>query len=181
MQNDIKEILLTEEEIKKRVVELGQQIAMDYRGKDLVAICVLKGAALFFGDLLRALDIALNVDFMAISSYGVSTKTSGVHRIIMDLEKSIEGKDVLLVEDIVDTGRTLAYLRNYLAQRNPASLKVCVLLDKPSRREVEVPVEYKGFDIPDKFVVGYGLDYAETYRNLPYICVLKPEVYSKGE
>jgi hypoxanthine phosphoribosyltransferase len=181
MQNDIREILLAEEQVKKRVIELGQQIARDYRDRDLVAICVLKGAVMFFADLLRAVSIPLNVDFMAISSYGASTKTSGVHRIIMDLERSIEGKDVLLVEDIVDTGRTLAYMRNYLAQRNPASLRVCVLLDKSSRREVEVPVEYKGFDIPDKFVVGYGLDYAETYRNLPYICVLKPEVYSKGE
>ncbi len=178
MQNDIKEILISEEEIKQKVKELGKQIEKDYKDKDLLVVCVLKGAVLFLSDLIREINLPLSIDFMAVSSYGNSTKSSGVVRIIKDLEKDIQGKDLLIVEDIVDSGLTLSYLIENLKSREPRSVKLCTLLDKPEKRKVEVSIDYTGFVIPDEFVVGYGLDFAETYRNLPYVCVLKPEVYT---
>lgn len=180
MHEDVERILLSAEEIRAQVAELGRKISEDYQGKELVVVGILKGAAIFCADLLREITVPVAIDFMAVSSYGASTKSSGVMRILKDLDESIEGKHVLLVEDIVDTGLTLNYLREYLEGRNPASLRVCVLLDKPSRRKTDVTVEYRGFEIPDEFVVGYGLDYAEKYRNLPYISVLKPLIYMKN-
>lgn len=178
MQNDIKEILISEEEIKKKIRELGKQIEKDYKDKDLLVVCVLKGAVLFLSDLIREINLPLSIDFMAVSSYGNSTKSSGVVRIIKDLEKDIQGKDLLIVEDIVDSGLTLSYLIENLKSREPRSVKLCTLLDKPEKRKVEVFIDYTGFVIPDEFVVGYGLDFAEVYRNLPYVCVLKPEIYT---
>ncbi|MCL5046482.1 MAG: hypoxanthine phosphoribosyltransferase [Actinobacteria bacterium] len=180
MHEDVERILLSAEEIRAQVAELGRKISEDYQGKELVVVGILKGAAIFCADLLREITVPVAIDFMAVSSYGASTKSSGVMRILKDLDESIEGKHVLLVEDIVDTGLTLNYLREYLEGRNPASLRVCVLLDKPSRRKTDITVEYRGFEIPDEFVVGYGLDYAEKYRNLPYISVLKPLIYMKN-
>jgi len=174
---DIEEILITEEQLKAKVKELGEMITRDYEGKDLVLIGVLKGAIMFMSDLSRAIDLPLSIDFMAVSSYGSSTKSSGIVKIIKDHDIDIEGKDVLIVEDIIDSGLTLAYLRETLLGRKPRSLKICTILDKPERREADVKVDYCGFKIPDKFVVGYGLDYAEKYRNLPFIGVLKPELY----
>lgn len=174
---DIEEILITEEQLKAKVKELGEMITRDYEGKDLVLIGVLKGAIMFMSDLSRAIDLPLSIDFMAVSSYGSSTKSSGIVKIIKDHDIDIEGKDVLIVEDIIDSGLTLAYLRETLLGRKPRSLKICTILDKPERREANVKVDYCGFKIPDKFVVGYGLDYAEKYRNLPFIGVLKPELY----
>lgn len=178
MHKDIKNILISEEEIAKRVKELGKQLTEDYAGKDLMVVGILKGCMLYLSDLVRAIDLPLTMDFMVVSSYGTSTKSSGVVRILKDLEREIEGKDILIVEDIVDTGLTLSYLIENLKTRNPKSVKVCSLLDKPERRKAHVDIEYVGFQIPDEFVVGYGLDYAEVYRNLPFVCVLKPEVYS---
>lgn len=178
MQNDIKEILISEEKLKEKIRELGKQIEKDYKDKDLLVVCVLKGAVLFLSDLIREINLPLNIDFMAVSSYGNSTKSSGVVRIIKDLEKDIQGKDLLIVEDIVDSGLTLSYLIENLKSREPRSVKLCTLLDKPERRKVDVSIDYTGFVIPDEFVVGYGLDFAEVYRNLPYVCILKPEVYS---
>jgi hypoxanthine phosphoribosyltransferase len=179
MQKDIKNIMISEEELAKRVKELGKQLTEEYRGKDLMVVGILKGCMLFLSDLVRSIDLPLTMDFMVVSSYGSATKSSGVVRIMKDLEREIEGKDVLIVEDIVDTGLTLSYLIENLKTRNPKSVKVCSLLDKPDRRKVQVDIEYVGFKIPDEFVVGYGLDYSEIYRNLPFVCVLKPEVYSK--
>lgn len=178
MHNDIRNIMISEEEIAKRVKELGKQLTEEYKGKDLMVVGILKGCMLFLSDLVRAIDLPLTMDFMVVSSYGTATKSSGVVRIIKDLEKEIEGKDVLIIEDIVDTGLTLSYLIENLKTRNPNSIKVCSLLDKPDRRKAQVDIAYVGFKIPDEFVVGYGLDYAEVYRNLPFVCVLKPEVYS---
>lgn len=177
MYEDVSEVLLTEEQIQQRVRELAEQISADYKGKDLLLVCVLKGGILFLTDLMRQLDIPHAIDFMAISSYGAGTESSGVVRILMDLNTSIEGKNVLIVEDIVDTGHTLDYILRNLSTRRPASLKVCALLNKPSRRQVDVPIHYVGFDIPNKFVIGYGLDFGEKYRNLPFVGVLKPEFY----
>ncbi|MDI6600278.1 MAG: hypoxanthine phosphoribosyltransferase [Thermoanaerobacteraceae bacterium] len=177
MHGDIETILVTEEEIKAKVKELGQKITEDYKDKNLMLLCILKGAMMFLADLSRAIDIPLSIDFMAVSSYGLSTTSSGVVRIIKDLDYSIEGKDILIVEDVVDSGLTLSYLRKVLIDRNPASLAICSLLDKPKKRRVEVPIDYTGFVIDDLFVVGYGLDFAEKYRNLPYIGILKPEIY----
>ncbi|GAB4401488.1 MAG: hypoxanthine phosphoribosyltransferase [Anaerolineales bacterium] len=177
MYEDVSEVLLTEEQIQQRVRELAEQISADYRGKDLLLVCVLKGGILFLTDLMRQLEIPHAIDFMAISSYGAGTESSGVVRILMDLNTSIEGKNVLIVEDIVDTGHTLDYILRNLSTRRPASLKVCALLNKPSRRQVDVPIHYVGFDIPNKFVIGYGLDFGEKYRNLPFVGVLKPEFY----
>lgn len=178
MHKDIQKVLISEEEIAKRVKELGVQLTEDYKGKDLMVVGILKGCMLFLSDLVRAIDLPLTMDFMVVSSYGNATKSSGVVRIIKDLEREIEGKDVLIVEDIVDTGLTLSYLIENLKTRNPNSVKVCSLLDKPERRKVHVDIEYIGFRIPDEFVIGYGLDYAEVYRNLPFVGVPKPEVYS---
>ncbi|KPU26603.1 hypoxanthine phosphoribosyltransferase [Caloranaerobacter sp. TR13] len=177
MKQDIRQILIESDELQKRIKELGEEITKDYKDKDLVVICVLKGAVLFMSDLCKNIDIPLSMDFMAVSSYGSSTQSSGVVRILKDLDSSIEGKDVLIVEDIIDTGLTLSYLVENLKSRGPRSVKICTLLDKPERRKVEVKVDYIGFTIPDEFVVGYGLDFNEKYRNLPYVCVLKEEVY----
>ncbi|MDS1029181.1 hypoxanthine phosphoribosyltransferase [Bacillota bacterium LX-D] len=177
--NDVKGVLLTKDEIAAKVQELGKQIAADYQGKELLVVCILKGAVCFMADLIKAIDIPLAIDFMAVSSYGDDTKTSGAVMILKDLETNLKGKHVLIVEDIIDSGLTLKYLMENLDSRKPASLKICTLLDKPERRKVELKVDYNGFIIPDAFVVGYGLDYAEKYRNLPEVCVLKPEIYEK--
>ncbi len=178
MHPDVAEILIDANQLQARVAELGTSIRRDYGpGSDLILIAVLKGAFVFLADLTRALGFLHEVDFMAVSSYGEGTTSSGVVRIIMDLERNITGRHVLIVEDIIDTGNTLAYIRRILSDRRPASLRICTLLNKPSRRTVNVPVDYIGFDIPDRFVVGYGLDFAEKYRDLPYIGVLKPEMY----
>ena len=165
-------VLVSEEDVQRRVRELGAEISRDYAGRDLLLICVLKGAILFLGDLMRALEGPVELDFMAISSYGASTDSSGVVRILKDLDASIAGRHVLIVEDIIDSGLTLSYLVRTLEARGPASLEICALLTKPERRRMDVPVRYVGFDIPDRFVVGYGLDFAERYRNLPYVGVL---------
>jgi hypoxanthine phosphoribosyltransferase len=173
---DIKEILITEEEIKNKLKELGEKITKDYRDKkDVLLVGVLKGAVLFIADLIRHIDLPVQVDFMAVSSYGASTESSGVVRILKDLDENIEGRNILIVEDIIDSGLTLSYLYNMLKSRKPASIKICALLDKPSRRKVKIKVDYLGFEIPDYFVVGYGLDYNEKYRNLPFIGILKEE------
>ncbi|MEW6723904.1 MAG: hypoxanthine phosphoribosyltransferase [Bacillota bacterium] len=179
MEDFVHRELITEEQIQQRCRELGEQISREYAGKEIHLISILKGAFMFLADLARHISIPTSVDFMAVSSYGASTKSSGVVRILKDLDESIEGKHVIIVEDIVDTGLTLNYLRETLKGRNPASLKICAFLDKPSRRKVEVPVDYIGYEVPDEFVVGYGLDYQQLYRNIPYIFVLKPEVHSK--
>ena len=178
---DIGEVLLTEEQIATRIAELGQRIAADYAGRRVTLVSVLKGSLPFMADLMRAIDLPLRIDLMEVSSYGgTTTESSGLVRIIKDLSASIAGEDVLLVEDIIDTGLTLNYLLRYLRGKNPASLRICTLLDKPARRLVEIPVDYTGFTIPDRFVVGYGLDYGELYRNLRFVGVLRPEVYSSG-
>lgn len=178
LYQDLQEILLTKEQIQSRVVKLGEELTRAYAGCDLVCVCILKGAVVFFSDLIRCIDVPLHVDFMSISSYGSATKSSGVVRILKDLDKDIVGKDVLIVEDIVDTGLTLSFLKQNLVARGARSLRVCTLLDKPYRRRTELVPDYSGFDIEDKFVVGYGLDYAERYRQLPDIGVLRPEVYT---
>ncbi|NLJ40279.1 MAG: hypoxanthine phosphoribosyltransferase [Clostridiales bacterium] len=171
MERDRK-ILIDEETIMKRVAEMGAKITADYEGKDLLIVCILKGGVIFMSDLVKHIHLPLAMDFMAVSSYGASTRSSGVVRILKDLDEDMEGKDVLIVEDIVDTGLTLHYLIDYLKSRKPGSVKACCFLDKPTRRKVEVEVDYIGFEIPDKFVVGYGLDYNQKYRNLPGVWVL---------
>ncbi|OYD06350.1 hypoxanthine phosphoribosyltransferase [Paludifilum halophilum] len=178
MHEDIQEVLISETEIQTKVKELGTRLTQDYRDLNPLCICVLKGAAPFMADLVRRIDIPLEMDFMAVSSYGASTRSSGVVRIIKDLDASVEGRHVLVVEDIIDSGLTLNYLLELLRQRNAASTKVVTLLDKPNRRTTGLKPDYSGFTVPDAFVVGYGLDYAEKYRNLPYIGVLKKEVYA---
>ena len=177
-ENDIERILITDEEIQGKIRELGERITEDYRGKELLLVGVLKGAFVVMADLSRHIRLPLQFDFMAVSSYGAATKTSGVVRILKDLEHDIDGQDVLLVEDIVDSGLTLAYLLRNLRARRPASLEVCALMQKPEVQRVQVDIKYRGFDIPPEFVVGYGLDYAEKYRNLPYVATLKPEAYA---
>lgn len=179
LDNDVAEILITEEQIKARTRELGRQISKDYEGQDLLLVCVLKGAVTFLADLMRQITIPHAIDFMAISSYGAGTESSGIVRILKDLDTNIEGRNVLIVEDIIDTGRTLHYITENLKTRRPKSLRICTLLTKPSRREIEIPLDYVGFEIPNKFVIGYGLDFAEIYRSLPYIGVLKKEKYEK--
>ncbi len=169
IKRDIAEILIGAEELQAKVAELGRQISEDYRGRNPLLICLLRGAVVFLSDLIRAIDIPLEMDFIAISSYGASTESSGVVRLVMDLKSNITGRNVLIIEDIVDSGRTLAYILDNLRTRRPADIKVCALLSKPSRREVQVKLDYLGFEIPNKFVVGYGLDYVEHYRNLPFI------------
>ncbi|MDQ3344957.1 MAG: hypoxanthine phosphoribosyltransferase [Chloroflexota bacterium] len=176
MHDDVEEILLDSDAIAARVVELGSQLTGDYAGRDPVLVSVLKGALVFLADLMRAMDLPSSIDLMEVSSYA-GTETSGQVRILKDLSKPIEGRDVIVVEDIIDTGLTLNYLLGYLADRQPASIKICCLLDKPARRLADIPIDYIGFTIPDRFVIGYGLDYNERYRNLPYIGVLKPSVY----
>lgn len=177
LYDDIAEVLITEQQIQRRVAELGRRITADFAGEDLLIVAVLKGSVLFLADLVRAIDLPVSLDFMAVSSYGAGTTSSGVVRILKDLDEPIEDRHVLIVEDIVDSGRTLDYLRRLLRQRHPATLHVCTLLDKRECREIDVPIDYVGFEVPDAFVVGYGLDYAELYRQLPFIGVLKPEIY----
>ena len=169
---EIGEILVQPDQLKHRVRELGEQISLDYEGKDLLLVGVLKGAVFFLSDLMRHISIPCEVDFMAVASYGSATDSSGVVRILKDLDASIEGRDVLIVEDIIDSGLTLQYLQRSLKARNPASLEVCSLLTKPDRRRVDLPIRYIGFEIPNRFVIGYGLDYAQRYRNLDYVAVL---------
>jgi len=166
-------VLIDEQKVIERVNELGCQISRDYQNKDLLVIGILKGAVLFMSDLIKRIEVPLAIDFMAVSSYGNSTKSSGIVRILKDLEDEVEGKDVLIVEDIVDTGLTLKFLAENILSRNPNSLKICCLLDKPSRRKVSVEVDYVGFEIPDEFVIGYGLDCDQKYRNLPYVGVVE--------
>src|SRR3954470_19239098 len=180
LHGDIGEILLTEAEIDAKVRELGARISADYSGKQLTLVSVLKGSLPFMADLMRAIEIPVRIDLMEVSSYGgTATESSGLVRILKDLSASIADEDVLIVEDIIDTGLTLNYLIRYLRGKGPKTLRICTLLDKPARRLVEIPVEYIGFTIPDQFVVGYGLDYGELYRNLRYVGVLKREVYSE--
>lgn len=177
MEDDIAEVFISEEQIQQRVRELGAMISRDYAGQPPVLVGVLRGVVIFMADLLRAINIPVAVDFMAISRYGPTPETGGVVRLIKDLEESIEGRHVLFVEDIVDTGLTLNYLLRNLRGRGPASLEVCVLFDRPHHRLIDIDIAYKGFEIGDEFIVGYGLDYKEKYRNLPYVGILKPEIY----
>ena len=178
MNKDIKNILIAEDVLQAKVAELGAKITEDYTGKDLLLVCVLKGAVIFVSDLMRKIDLPLEIDFMAISSYGSNTQSSGVVRILKDLNSSIEGRHVLIVEDIIDSGLTLSYLAENLKARGPESVEICTILDKPDRRTTNLDIKYTGFQVPDEFVVGYGLDYAEKYRNLPYIAILKEEIYT---
>lgn len=177
VEDQISKILFSREELLKRIAELGEEITRDYQGKNLLVLAILKGAVPFMADLIHQIKIPLAYDFMAVSSYGASTTSSGVVRIMKDLERSVEDVHILIVEDIVDTGLTLKYLKENLTARNPESVKIVTLLDKPDRRKVDVKPDYNGFKIPDEFVVGYGLDFNEQYRNLPYIGILKPEAY----
>lgn len=179
MNNDIKEILLTAEEISAKVQELGTTLTAEYKGKNPLVICVLRGAILFMADLVRHMNIPCEMDFMAVSSYGAGTESSGMVKILKDLDTSVQNRHVLIVEDIMDSGQTLSRLVELLRLREAASVKVVTLLNKPDRRKVDIAPDFSGFTIPDEFVVGYGLDYAEKYRNLPFIGVLKPEIYMK--
>jgi hypoxanthine phosphoribosyltransferase len=180
LESAVGEVLIDTETLSSRVSELGAEISADYAGRDLLLIGVLKGAVFFMADLMRQLTIACEVDFMAISSYGASTDSSGVVRILKDLDINIEGRHVLVVEDIIDSGLTLSYLMRNLESREPKTLEVCALLTKPERREIDVPVRYVGFEIPNRFVIGYGLDFGERYRNLPYVAVLSDEALPEG-
>ncbi len=180
MMPDVKEVLISSSEIQEKVSELGESITDNYRGERPLLVGILRGAVVVLGDLMRSIDLPCEIDFMDISSYGTGTSSSGVVRILKDLEEDITERHVLIVEDIIDTGLTLSYLRRTLLARKPASLEICALLSKPSRRRVDLEVRYLGFEVPDEFVVGYGLDFAGAYRNLPDICVLKPEVFAKA-
>lgn len=177
LREDIDHVLVSEEQIREAVAQLGSALTREYEGKDLLLVGVLKGALMFIVDLARAIDLPVTLDFMAVASYGVSTQTSGIVRILKDLDSSIENTHVLIVEDIIDSGLTLNYILDTLHARNPASIRVCALLSKEGRRQVDVPIDYVCFNIPDEFVVGYGLDYNQIYRNLPFIGVLKPKAY----
>lgn len=181
LHEDVERVLIDEESLQARVRELGQTIGQTYAGEDLLLISVLKGSFVFMADLVRAIDMPHEIDFMATSSYGTQTQSSGVVQIVMDLSRDIQDRNVLIVEDIIDSGNTLSYLRRILNERHPRTLRIMTLLDKPDRREVDIPVDWVGFSIPNEFVVGYGLDYNEIYRNLPYIGVLKPSVYTDPE
>ena len=178
MNDDILRVLYSEEELEAKCAELGAQISKDYEGKNLLLVSVLKGAVVFMTDLMRHITVPCSIDFMVVSSYGSGVKTSGVVKIVKDLDADLAGKDLLIVEDILDTGMTLHYLKQLLQDRNPNSIRIATLLDKPERRRAAVRADYVGYQVPDEFVVGYGLDYDEKYRNLPYVGVLKPEVYS---
>jgi hypoxanthine phosphoribosyltransferase len=178
LERGVAEVLIEEDSLRARVVELGEEISRDYAGRQLLLIGVLKGAVFFMADLMRQLTVPCEVDFMAISSYGAATDSSGVVRILKDLDINISGRDVLVVEDIIDSGLTLSYLIRNLEAREPGSLEVCALMTKPDRRQIDVPVRYVGFEIPNRFVIGYGLDFAERYRNLPYVGVLDPDLVS---
>src|SRR5215203_2305219 len=180
MTSSVTEVLVSSEDIMEKVRELGERITEDYRGERLLLVGILRGAVVFLSDLMRHLQLPCEIDFMEVSSYGADTTSSGVVRILKDLEEDISGRHVLIVEDIIDTGLTLSYLRRSLLARKPASLEICALLSKPSRRRTDLDVRYLGFEVPDEFVVGYGLDYAGAYRNLPDICILKPEVFATG-
>jgi hypoxanthine phosphoribosyltransferase len=180
LERAVTDVLIDRETLQRRISELGEEISADYAGRDLLLVGVLKGAVFFMADLMRGLTIPCEIDFMAISSYGDSTDSSGVVRILKDLDINIEGRDVLVVEDIIDSGLTLSYLMRNLEAREPASLEICALLTKPERREIEVPVRYVGFEIPNRFVIGYGLDFAERYRNLPYVGILDPDLIPEG-
>lgn len=179
MREDVKEVLFSEDEISKKIKEIAERISDDYNGKDLLVVGVLKGSVLYAAELIKNISIPCEIDFMAVSSYGSSTETSGVVRILKDLDHSVEGKDVLIVEDIVDSGVTLDYLLKYLKARKANSINITTLLNKEARRKVDINVKYVGFEVPDEFIVGFGIDYAEKYRNLPFIGVLKPEVYER--
>ena len=179
MHNDVKEVLFSEQDLQEIVARVGKQISEDYKDKNLFMVSVLKGSLMFMADLMRAIDVPCEIDFMAVSSYGAGTTTSGAVRILKDLDFSLEGKDILVVEDILDSGVTLSYLLKHLSSRNPRSIRLCTLLDKPERRKMPIVADYIGTTVPDEFIVGYGLDYDEKYRNLPYIGVLKREVYEK--
>lgn len=180
MHDDILKVLVSEEELQNKIKELGNQITQDYKDKNLLLVSVLKGSVVFMADLMRAINLKCRIDFMSVSSYGSGTKTSGTVKIIKDLDIDIRGYDLLIVEDILDSGMTLSYIKKILMDREPKSIRICTLLDKPERRQVEdIKADYKGFIIPDEFVVGYGLDYDEMYRNVSYIGALKPEVYNK--
>ena len=180
MHDDIKTVLVTEEQLKAKVAELGARISRDYEGKNLVLVSILKGAVVFMADLMRAVTIPCSIDFMVVSSYGgTNTQTTGLVKIVKDLDADLTGRDVLIVEDILDTGVTLSNLVPMLKMRNPSSVKICAILDKPTRRKTDIQPDYEGFQVPDEFVVGYGLDYDEKYRNLPYVGVLKPQVYER--
>ncbi len=178
MNPDIQEILFSGEEIKQRVAELGAEISRDYADKEVICIGVLKGCFIFMADVVRSIDLKCSIDFMAVSSYGSGTVTTGAVKISKDISSNIEGRDILIIEDILDSGVTLSYLREFLMQRKPASIKICTLFDKPARRKADISADYVGFICPDEFIVGYGLDYDEKYRNLPYIGVLKREIYA---
>jgi hypoxanthine phosphoribosyltransferase len=180
LERAVGEILIDEETLSARVAELGAEVSADYQGRDLLLIGVLKGAVFFMADLMRHITVPCEVDFMAISSYGDSTDSSGIVRILKDLDINIEGRDVLVVEDIIDSGLTLSYLMRNLEAREPATLEICALMTKPERREIDVPVRYVGFEIPNRFVIGYGLDFAERYRNLPFVGVLEPSLIPEG-
>jgi hypoxanthine phosphoribosyltransferase len=180
LEQAVGEILIDEDALSTRVAELGEEVSADYQGRDLLLIGVLKGAVFFMADLMRHITVPCEVDFMAISSYGDSTDSSGIVRILKDLDINIEGRDVLVVEDIIDSGLTLSYLMRNLESREPASLEVCALMTKPARREIDIPVRYVGFEIPNRFVVGYGLDFGERYRNLPYVAVLSEDLIPEG-
>jgi hypoxanthine phosphoribosyltransferase len=177
LHSDIQEVLYSEEVIQKKVKELGAEISRDYQGRNPLVICVLKGAFIFMADLAKSITNPIELDFMAVSSYGNNTRSSGEVRIVKDLDTPVEGRDIIIVEDIIDSGLTLSYLIDVLERRNSLSVSVVALFDKPGRRTVDLNADYKGFTIPDEFVVGYGLDYAEKYRNLPYVGILKPEIY----
>ncbi|MBO4539832.1 MAG: hypoxanthine phosphoribosyltransferase [Clostridia bacterium] len=179
MYEDIESVLLDRDTIHARIKEMAAELEKDYRGESVVMICILRGASVFFCDLVRELDLDVRFEFMSVSSYGAGTTSSGEVRIVKDINAPLSGKNVIIVEDIIDSGNTLSYLKRLLEQRNPKSLKICALLDKPSRRKVELQGDYVGFTVEDKFLVGYGLDYAEKYRNLKDIGVLKPEIYQK--
>ena len=180
MNRDIDHVLVSEQQLKDKIAELGAAISRDYDGHDLLLVSILKGAVVFMADLMRAITIPCGIDFMVVSSYGGSnTTTTGLVKIIKDLDQDLTGKDVLIVEDILDTGVTLSHLVPMLQMRNPNSVRICAILSKPRRRQADIEPDYKGFDVPDEFVVGYGLDYDEKYRNLPYVGVLKPQVYNK--
>ena len=179
IEEDIERILISEKDIRKAVKKMGKQISKDYDGKNLMLVAVLKGSVIFMADLMRAISIPINIDFMSVSSYGGGTKTSGVVKILKDLDHDLSGKDILIVEDILDSGMTLSYLKSLLEQRNVNSIRIATLLDKPERRVADVKADYFCFTVPDEFVVGYGLDYDQQYRHLPYIGVLKPEIYEK--
>ena len=180
LERAVTDVLIEPDTLRRRVAELGEEISADYAGRDLLLVGVLKGAVFFMADLMRHLTIPCEIDFMAISSYGDSTDSSGVVRILKDLDINIEARDVLVVEDIIDSGLTLSYLIRSLEAREPATLEICALLTKPDRREIDVPVRYVGFEIPNRFVIGYGLDFAERYRNLPYVGVLDPALIPEG-